>query len=123
MPIDDARQPNLTALLKASATVGRAPQSGDIVVYASTVYPGATEEDCVPVLEQESGLKEEPISPSVTRQNVSIRATAAPKQSKWRPLKPNELSIRAVLKSRWGFTIAFAAQGQVRSVDRTEVDL
>ena len=56
-PIDDARRPNLKALLKASATVGRALKSGDIVVYESTVYPGATEEDCVPVLEQESGLK------------------------------------------------------------------
>ena len=52
-PIDDARRPNLTALLKASATVGRALKLGDIVVYESTVYPGATEEDCVPVLERE----------------------------------------------------------------------
>jgi UDP-N-acetyl-D-glucosamine/UDP-N-acetyl-D-galactosamine dehydrogenase len=56
-PIDDARRPDLTALLNASATVGRALKSGDIVVYESTVYPGATEEDCVPVLERESGLK------------------------------------------------------------------
>jgi UDP-N-acetyl-D-glucosamine/UDP-N-acetyl-D-galactosamine dehydrogenase len=56
-PIDEARRPELTALLKASATVGRALKSGDIVVYESTVYPGATEEDCVPVLEQTSGLK------------------------------------------------------------------
>lgn len=56
-PIDEARRPDLTALRKASATVGRALKSGDIVVYESTVYPGATEEDCVPVLEQASGLK------------------------------------------------------------------
>ena len=56
-PIDDARRPDLTALLKASATVGRALKSGDIVVYESTVYPGATEEDCVPILERESRLK------------------------------------------------------------------
>jgi UDP-N-acetyl-D-galactosamine dehydrogenase len=56
-PIDSARRPDLTALLKASATVGRALKSGDIVVYESTVYPGATEEDCVPVLEQASGLR------------------------------------------------------------------
>ena len=55
-PIDDARRPDLTALLKASATVGQALKTGDIVVYESTVYPGATEEDCIPVLEQESGL-------------------------------------------------------------------
>jgi UDP-N-acetyl-D-glucosamine/UDP-N-acetyl-D-galactosamine dehydrogenase len=56
-PIDDAHRPDLTALLKASATVGRALKAGDIVVYESTVYPGATEEDCVPVLERESGLR------------------------------------------------------------------
>jgi UDP-N-acetyl-D-galactosamine dehydrogenase len=55
-PIDQARRPDLTALLRASATVGRALKQGDIVVYESTVYPGATEEDCVPILEQASGL-------------------------------------------------------------------
>src|SRR5215471_17956908 len=53
-PIDKARRPDLTALLLASATVGNALKKGDIVVYESTVYPGATEEDCVPVLEQVS---------------------------------------------------------------------
>ena len=56
-PIDQARRPDLTALLRASATVGKALKKGDIVVYESTVYPGATEEDCVPVLEQVSGLE------------------------------------------------------------------
>ncbi len=56
-PIDRSNQPDLTALLRASKTVGRALKQGDIVVYESTVYPGATEEDCVPVLERESGLK------------------------------------------------------------------
>jgi len=56
-PIDDALRPDLTALLKASETVGRALKKGDIVVYESTVYPGATEEDCAPVLERASGLK------------------------------------------------------------------
>jgi UDP-N-acetyl-D-galactosamine dehydrogenase len=55
-PIDQARRPDLTALLGASRTVGEALKKGDIVVYESTVYPGATEEDCVPVLEQVSGL-------------------------------------------------------------------
>ena len=55
-PIDNARRPDLTALLAASRTVGKALKRGDIVVYESTVYPGATEEDCVPVLEQTSGL-------------------------------------------------------------------
>jgi UDP-N-acetyl-D-glucosamine/UDP-N-acetyl-D-galactosamine dehydrogenase len=55
-PIDQARRPDLTALLRASKTVGKALKKGDIVVYESTVYPGATEEDCVPILEQASGL-------------------------------------------------------------------
>jgi UDP-N-acetyl-D-glucosamine/UDP-N-acetyl-D-galactosamine dehydrogenase len=55
-PIDQARRPDLTALLRASRTVGEVLKKGDIVVYESTVYPGATEEDCVPILEQASGL-------------------------------------------------------------------
>jgi UDP-N-acetyl-D-galactosamine dehydrogenase len=56
-PIDDARRPDLAALRQASQTVGKAMRKGAIVVYESTVYPGATEEDCVPVLEAASGLK------------------------------------------------------------------
>lgn len=56
-PIDDHNQPNLLPVLKASETVGKVLNEGDYVVYESTVYPGATEEDCVPVLEKESGLK------------------------------------------------------------------
>jgi UDP-N-acetyl-D-glucosamine/UDP-N-acetyl-D-galactosamine dehydrogenase len=56
-PIDDARHPDLAALRQASQTVGKALRKGAIVVYESTVYPGATEEDCVPVLEEASGLK------------------------------------------------------------------
>ncbi len=55
-PIDAAKVPDLTPLLAASRTVGQVLKSGDIVVYESTVYPGATEEDCVPVLEETSGL-------------------------------------------------------------------
>jgi UDP-N-acetyl-D-galactosamine dehydrogenase len=55
-PIDEARQPDLTALFRASETVGQVLKKGDIVVYESTVYPGATEEDCIPILEQASGL-------------------------------------------------------------------
>ena len=55
-PIDDAKRPNLTPLLRASETIGAHIKSGDIVVFESTVYPGATEEDCVPVLERASGL-------------------------------------------------------------------
>jgi len=56
-PIDEARRPDLRALLSASRSVGGALKRGDIVVYESTVYPGCIEEDCVPVLEQTSGLK------------------------------------------------------------------
>lgn len=55
-PIDATKRPDLTPLLRASETVGRALKRGDIVIYESTVYPGATEEDCVPVLERVSGL-------------------------------------------------------------------
>jgi UDP-N-acetyl-D-glucosamine/UDP-N-acetyl-D-galactosamine dehydrogenase len=56
-PIDTSRRPDLGALLAASETVGRALKKGDIVVYESTVYPGAVEEDCAPVLERHSNLK------------------------------------------------------------------
>lgn len=56
-PIDAHKRPDLTPLIKASVTIGKVLKKGDIVVYESTVYPGATEEECVPVLEQYSGLK------------------------------------------------------------------
>lgn len=56
-PIDKFKRPDLTPLYKASETVGKVLKKGDIVIYESTVYPGATEEDCVPVLEKHSGLK------------------------------------------------------------------
>lgn len=56
-PIDESNLPDLTPLLAASRTVGKVLKKGDYVVYESTVYPGCTEEDCIPVLEQESGLK------------------------------------------------------------------
>lgn len=56
-PIDQHNCPDLTPLIKASEMVGQVLQSGDIVIYESTVYPGCTEEDCVPILEKNSGLK------------------------------------------------------------------
>lgn len=56
-PIDDYKQPDLTPLVRASETIGKVLKKGDIVVYESTVYPGATEEVCVPVLERVSGLR------------------------------------------------------------------
>jgi UDP-N-acetyl-D-galactosamine dehydrogenase len=56
-PVDAAHRPDLVPLIKASETIGRHMKRGAIVVYESTVYPGATEEVCIPVLEQHSGLK------------------------------------------------------------------
>jgi len=56
-PIDEARQPDLGAMIAASLSVGAVLKKGDIVVYESTVYPGAVEEECVPILEQTSKLK------------------------------------------------------------------
>ncbi|PCH86515.1 MAG: UDP-N-acetyl-D-galactosamine dehydrogenase [Flavobacteriales bacterium] len=56
-PIDEHKLPDLTPLIAASTTIGKVLKKGDYVVYESTVYPGCTEEDCVPILERESGLK------------------------------------------------------------------
>lgn len=56
-PVDEHKQPDLTPLIRASETVGKVIRRGGIVIYESTVYPGCTEEDCVPVIEQFSGLK------------------------------------------------------------------
>jgi UDP-N-acetyl-D-galactosamine dehydrogenase len=55
-PVDEAHQPDLTLMYRASETIGKALKKGDIVVYESTVYPGVTEDECVPVLERVSGL-------------------------------------------------------------------
>ncbi|WP_243887843.1 Vi polysaccharide biosynthesis UDP-N-acetylglucosamine C-6 dehydrogenase TviB [Shewanella algae] len=56
-PIDEHKQPDLTPLIKASETLGSIIKQGDVIVYESTVYPGATEDDCIPVIEKLSGLK------------------------------------------------------------------
>ena len=56
-PVDQANRPDMTPLVKASETVGKVLKAGDVVIYESTVYPGATEEVCVPVLEKFSGMK------------------------------------------------------------------
>lgn len=55
-PVDEHKRPDLTPLVKASTMLGRVVAPGDVVIYESTVYPGATEEDCIPLIEQESGL-------------------------------------------------------------------
>ena len=85
-PIDSARRPDLGAMLAASETVGGVLKRGDIVVYESTVYPGAVEEDCVPVLEKTSGLAAGAISPSAIRPSASIpatRSTASKRSPRW----------------------------------------
>lgn len=56
-PVDEQKKPNLKALFKASKYVGKTLKKGDIIIYESTVYPGCTEDDCVPILEKYSGLK------------------------------------------------------------------
>jgi UDP-N-acetyl-D-galactosamine dehydrogenase len=56
-PVDKHNVPNLTPVIKASETMGKVLKKGDYVVFESTVYPGCTEEDCLPVIEQLSGLK------------------------------------------------------------------
>src|SRR5262249_28416868 len=56
-PIDEYKRPDLTPLIRASETVGKVLKKDDVVIYESTVYPGCTEEICVPILERESGLK------------------------------------------------------------------
>lgn len=56
-PIDEHKQPDLTPLIKASQMLGKVVSKGDIIIYESTVYPGATEEECIPVVEAVSGLK------------------------------------------------------------------
>jgi UDP-N-acetyl-D-galactosamine dehydrogenase len=55
-PINKYKQPDLTPLIRASETIGKTLKKGDVVIYESTVYPGATEEDCIPILERSSGL-------------------------------------------------------------------
>lgn len=76
-PIDAHKRPDLTPLIKASETLGRVLKRGDIVIYESTVYPGATEEDCVPVLERVSGLTFNEDFLRATAPNVSIPVTSS----------------------------------------------
>ena len=73
-PVDENNRPDLRPLWGASDTVGRVISKGDIVVYESTVYPGVTEEECIPVVERVSGLRT--FSPVIPR-SVSIRATSS----------------------------------------------
>ena len=75
-PIDAARQPDFDPLLKASQMLGGILKRGDVVVYESTVYPGVTEEVCVPVLRRHRGSSSTATSSAVTAPSESIRATS-----------------------------------------------
>jgi len=77
-PIDAAKRPDLRPLIGASETVGRLLNSGDIVIYESTVYPGCTEEICVPILERLSGLRYAATEPNPVGAQPSGRRTEAP---------------------------------------------
>ncbi len=76
-PIDTARRPDLGAMFEASRMVGTVLKKGDIVVYESTVYPGAIEEECVPILARMSGLAAVLISAWGIRRNASTPATSS----------------------------------------------
>ena len=75
-PIDSTRRPDLTPLIRASETLGKVIAKGDVVIYESTVYPGATEEDCIPVVERVSGLVyNQDFYAQATALNVLIQVT------------------------------------------------
>ncbi len=111
-PIDAARRPDMGAVLKASETVGRALKKGDIVVYESTVYPGATEEDCVPVLERVSGSSAGATSRSATRRSASTRATSSTASRR------SSRSSRARTKRRWRRSLPSMARSSRRACTR-----
>ena len=74
-PIDEFKRPDLTPLIRASESIGEVLKKGDVVIYESTVYPGCTEEICVPILERVSGLKFDRDFFPDTARSASIPAT------------------------------------------------
>jgi UDP-N-acetyl-D-galactosamine dehydrogenase len=87
-PVDEAHIPDFSPLVGSSTTVGKHMKKGAIVVYESTVYPGATEEVCIPLLEKHSGMKWMRTSTSATPPSGSTRATRnapSPASSRWCP--------------------------------------
>ena len=89
-PVDADNNPDLRPLYGASTTVGKVISEGDVVVYESTVYPGVTEDECIPVVEKVSGLKLNEgffagYSSSSTAWNSCTRAAAAPRWPCWAP--------------------------------------
>ncbi len=131
-PIDDANLPNLRPLLGASSTVGKVLKRGDYVVFESTVYPGCTEEDCIPVLEVESGLKfkedfkvgysRERINPGDkehTLQNVVKVVSGCCDESLDQIAKVYELVVRAGVHRASSIKVAEAA----KIIENTQRDL
>jgi UDP-N-acetyl-D-galactosamine dehydrogenase len=131
-PIDDANLPNLRPLLGASSTVGKVLKKGDYVVFESTVYPGCTEEDCIPVLEVESGLKfkddfkvgysPERINPGDkehTLQNVVKVVSGCCDQSLDQIAKVYELVVKAGVHRASSIKVAEAA----KIIENTQRDL
>ncbi|MFN5877435.1 MAG: nucleotide sugar dehydrogenase [Flavobacteriales bacterium] len=131
-PIDDANLPNLRPLLGASSTVGKVLKRGDYVVFESTVYPGCTEEDCIPVLEVESGLKfkedfkvgysPERINPGDkehTLQNVVKVVSGCCDESLDQIAKVYELVVRAGVHRASSIKVAEAA----KIIENTQRDL
>jgi UDP-N-acetyl-D-galactosamine dehydrogenase len=82
-PVDEAQRPDLAPLISASEAVGKVLKAGDIVIYESTVYPGTTEEVCVPILERESGLRYE-AGPAGTEEAATRAPDASSAQSRGR---------------------------------------
>ena len=96
-PVDEAHNPDFRPLIGASLSVGRNLKRGAIVVFESTVYPGATEEVCVPVLEKHSGLQVEAgLSSSAIRPSASTRATSEHTLTTHR-----QGGVRATRRRRW----------------------
>lgn len=96
-PIDSAKRPDLTPLIRASETLAKVLKHGDIVVYESTVYPGCTEEVCVPLLEKGRAWCSTATSSRATAPNASTRATsstASPRFSKSPPVLPRKPPMR-----------------------------
>ena len=131
-PIDDSNLPNLRPLLGATTTVGKVLKKGDYVVFESTVYPGCTEEDCIPILEKESGLRfmedfkvgysPERINPGDkehTLQNVVKVVSGCGKESLDQIAKTYELVVQAGVHRATTIKVAEAA----KIIENTQRDL
>ena len=110
-PVDISRRPDLSALLGASRSVGEVLKRGDVVVFESTVYPGATEEDCVPILEQASGLaagRDFTVGYSQSGSILATRRIGLKQSRRWSPGRTLQRST-SLLPS----TVRWLAQGSI----------